>query len=249
MKVALCLSGNLRNFKDTYYSFQHYLLSNYDVDVFFYGSENKEGLEKNNIDLYELFKPKKQVINTQEFYENISFPIPPSFPLYAFYNIKKCNDLKCDYEEKNNFKYDLVIRSRTDYFWFRYLKNEELELAKNNILIPKEWAFKSVNSYARSDVFAIGSSYLMDKYSSIFEKVEEYVRSIGKFHPESICGYHLMTNNIPNIENERCVVFEYPSKRTEKYIYPHKHIKYFDEPDTYDEGLFIKEVSDKRKSF
>jgi hypothetical protein len=69
------------------------------------------------------------------------------------------------------------------------------------------------------------------------------------FHPESICGYHLKINNIPNIENERCVVFEYPSKRTEKYIHPYKHIKYFDEPDIYNEDDFLKTVSDKRRFF
>jgi len=35
MKIALCLSGGLRNFKDTQYSFQEYLLSTHDIDIFF----------------------------------------------------------------------------------------------------------------------------------------------------------------------------------------------------------------------
>jgi len=35
MKIALCLSGGLRNFKDTFYTFKYFLLKEYDVDVFF----------------------------------------------------------------------------------------------------------------------------------------------------------------------------------------------------------------------
>lgn len=249
MKIALCISGGLRNFKDTHYSFDHFLLSHHDVDVFFYGTENKEGVEKNTSDLISLYNPKKFVVNSNAFYESIPCRHHPQSVFYAFYNIQACNQLKCQYEMEHGFKYDAVIRSRTDYFWFRSLTEEELILCRNSILIPWNWAFKSVREYARSDVFAVGSSDLMDKYSSMYERLEEYTNVIGKFHPESICGYHLKTNNIPNIENERCVVFEYPSKRTEKYIHPHTHIKYFQEPDIENENEFLKAVSDKRRQF
>jgi len=249
MKIALCLSGGLRNFKDTYYSFEHYLLSKHNVDVFFYGLENKEGQEHNNVDFEHLYKPKMKLINTQKFYEDIHCPYDKPSAFYLFYNIFMCNELKKNYENDNGFKYDLVIRSRTDYFWFRYITEKEFELAKNNIMIPSDWAFKCVNPYARADVFAFGSSELMDEYSTMFNRLDEYTKKIGMFHPESICGYHLMVNNISNIENERCLVFEYPSKRTEKYIYPHKHIKYFDEPDIQDEALFSHTVCNKRKTF
>ena len=249
MKIALCMSGGLRNFKDTHYSFERYLLSVHDVDVFFYGLENKEGQETNGKDLDRLYSPKTKVVNTQEHYNDIPCPYHPSSIFYAFYNLYMCNELKKNYENENGFKYDLVIRSRTDYFWFRYITEQELEMGKGSIIIPAGWAFKSVNPYARADVFAFGSSELMDRYLSMFNRIDEYVNKIGMFHPESICGYHLIVNDIPNIENERCLVFEYPSKRTDKYIYPHKHFRHFEEPDIQDEELFLKAVSDKRKTF
>ena len=248
MKIALCLSGGLRNFKDTYYSFKHFLLDEYEVDVFFYGLENKEGVEKNKEYLIDLYNPKKFQINSVDFYDKISckYNIPSSF--YGFYNVLKCNDLKSEYENENGFKYYIVIRSRTDYFWFRYLTDEEVNLSKSNIIIPEEWAFKDVNYFARFDGFAIGSSKLIDDYSDLFNRIDEYCNNI-LFHPESLCGYHLMINNIPNIENKRSVIFEYPSKRTEKYISPYTFIKYFEDYDIEDESEFLKYISNKRKTF
>ena len=248
MKIALCLSGGLRNFKDTHYSFKNFILDKYDTDVFFYGLENKKGVDTNEKDLLDLYNPKKYQINTTEFYNNINckYNIPSSF--YGFYNVLKCNELKSQYEKENGFKYDIVIRSRTDYFWFRYLTDEEINLSKDNIIIPEEWAFKDVNYFARFDGFAIGSSKLIDEYSDLFNRIDEYCNSIS-FHPESLCGYHLMINNIPNIENKRSVIFEYPSKRTEKYISPYTFIKYFEDINIEDEGEFLKYISNKRKTF
>ena len=65
MKIALCLSGGLRNFKDTHYSFKNFILDKYDTDVFFYGLENKEGVDVNKKDLLDLYNPKNYQINNK----------------------------------------------------------------------------------------------------------------------------------------------------------------------------------------
>jgi hypothetical protein len=248
MKIALCLSGGLRNFKDTAYSFKNHLLDKHQVDVFFFGLENKDGSIQNQKDFIELYQPKKLQINTKDYYNNIlcNYHLPTSY--YGFYNVMKCNDLKKQYEQDNSFKYDIVIRSRTDFFWFRDLTTEELELSKDYVLTPSEWSFRSVHDFCRSDVFAIGNSELIDEYSELFNYIDEYCK-IFTFHPESLCGYHLQDKKIPNLEVERCVVFEYPTKRGEKYIHPHKFSKTFEEPDIEDEGKFLLEISSQRKNF
>lgn len=43
-------------------------------------------------------------------------------PIQQFYGAEKCNELKRKYEEKNNFKYDVVFRIRPDLFlkWNKY---------------------------------------------------------------------------------------------------------------------------------
>lgn len=248
MKIALCLSGGLRNFKDTAYSFKYHLLDKFDVDVFFYGLENLEGSEQNQKDLIELYNPKKFQINKNNFYESIfcKYHLPTSF--YGFYNVFKCNELKIHYENEHSFKYDIVIRSRTDCFWFRDLLDSELELSKECVLTPSEWSFRTVHDFCRSDVFAMGTSEMMDRYSDLFNYIDDYTRFFN-FHPESLCGYHLQDKKIPNLESHRCIVFEYPTKRGEKYIHPYKYIKYFEEPNIEDEGHFIGEISNIRRRF
>jgi hypothetical protein len=258
MKIALCLSGGLRNFKDTYFSFKNFLLDKHDVDVFFYGLENKEGIEKNKKDLIDLYNPKKFHINTEDFYKNIKSVIfeynqkKEANTYYSFFNVMKCIELKSEYEKENRFKYDIVIRSRTDCFWFREITEDELKDAQSNIITPIEWSFKEVNYFSRFDGFAIGSSEMMDDYSCLFKRIDEYSSKINPIlHGESMIGYHLMINNIPNIEKNRCIIFEYPSKSIEKFIYPYKFIKYFDnlsEDDIKDPNYYAH-ISNKRKDF
>ena len=259
MKIALCLSGGLRNFKDTYHSFKHFLLDNHDVDVFFYGLENKEGSIKNEKDLIELYNPKKFKINNNEFYDNIESNIfnknqnKEANTYYSFFNVIKCIELKSEYEKENDLKYDIVIRSRTDHFWFRELTDYELNTSLEKIIIPIEWSFKEVNSFGRFDGFAIGSSKLMDEYSYLYNNIDDYYSKINPIlHGESMMGYHLMVNNIPNIELDRCIIFEYPSKSIEKFIHPYKFIKYFDnltEDDIVDFENYNRHNSNKRKNF
>lgn len=250
MKIALCLSGGLRNFKDTYHTFSKFLLEKHDVDVFFYGLENKEGKEKNIQDLIKLYNPKKFEVNDEQFYSNIicNYDIKSSF--YGFYNVFKCNQLRNEYEVEENIEYDLVIKSRTDCFWFRDLSEEELLNAKEKILTPVEWSFKIVNSFALSDVYAIGNSKMMNEYSNLFNRIDEYCQNI-KFHPESLCGYHIMVNKIPYLEVNRSVIFEYPCERTEKYIYPYKYAKLFTDiyADIKDEGMYLEKSSHIRLSY
>lgn len=249
MKVALCISGGLRNFEDTFYSFKEFLLDIFDVDVFFYGVENKKGAIQNEITLKELFNPKRYKVNTLSFYNTIPCNYTLSTSFYSFYNVYKCNELKKEFEKENNFLYDIVIRSRLDYFWFRSITENEIEIAQNFVLTPLEWSFKSVSTYAISDAFAFSTSKLIDKYANIFCSLDTYCEQLGGLHPETITGYHCNKHNIPVKEINRHVIFEYPCARVEKYILPYKFSKYFDVPKVNNENDFLSAVTSLRKKF
>jgi hypothetical protein len=229
MKISLLLSGGLRNFEDTYSSFKYYLLDKFDIDVFFYGVENKFGKTKNEIDFKKKFRPVSCVINEKNYYDKIDCKneyIRSSF--YSFYNVYKCNQLKKIWEIENNIKYDLVIRCRLDVFWFRSITEEEIDMATSHILTPKEWNFKSVNQFALSDIFAIGNSEQMDIYCELYNKIDEYCEKI-KFHPESLCGIHISKNELSYKEIPRHFIFEYPDANQYQYI-PNefKFVEHFD---------------------
>jgi hypothetical protein len=205
MKIALLITGSLRNIEDTYSSIKYHLLDKHDIDTFFYGVENCYGVDKNYQQLEELFSPKKCIVNTKLFYDSIKKTTRSSS--YSFYNVMMCNEIKNQYKEENNVNYDIVIRIRLDYFWFRGITDLEFELAKSNILTPIDWSFKSVNSFALSDIFCITNDVFIEKYSSVYNHIEEYQKYFT-YHTESIMGFHI--KELPCIEIDKHFVFEYP---------------------------------------
>ena len=227
MKVALILSGAVRNIEDTFDSMEYYFLKNFsDIDVFFYGCENSFGREKNIDFLVKKFSPKKLVVNEKSFYtEKIGSDILsknhrhiPSESywnnsIWAFYNVMMCNNLKKEYEIENGFRYDIVIRSRMDLFWFREVNEQEIELARENIVLPWDWAFRSGPPwngrypFGFADVYALSSSELFDFYSNAYNFIPEF-SSIYPYAPESLLGYYLKDQPVKEVK--RHVITEYP---------------------------------------
>lgn len=210
MKVAILLPGMLRNFEVVYPYFKKYVIDPLNPDIFFYGYPNKKGLEYCESKIIELWNPKKYTIReyTTELRKEIC---PYENELYmgrntsatsekashtwmsGIYCVKNANALKQQYEQENNFLYDVVIKSRTDWFYYREHSKEELERAeRGELLIPEAWDFKSVNEIGASDVSAVSDSKNIDAYSSLYDNIEKYFREgVYAFHPETYCGIHV----------------------------------------------------------
>jgi hypothetical protein len=62
MKIAVCLSGMMRNFELTYPYFKKYIIDEYDPDIFFSGYPNKNGNEYCDKNLVNLYNPKKYIL-------------------------------------------------------------------------------------------------------------------------------------------------------------------------------------------
>lgn len=224
-KVALILSGAVRNLEDTWYSIKYHIVDKFDnLDVFFYGCENIKGREQNYDLIMSKFNPKKVVINPFDFYTDEigsgmltnKFNNSPNYckrPIWSSYNLMMCNNLKKDFQNENNFEYDLVIRSRTDLFWFREFNTQELELAKSNIVLPWDWAFRSghpwngPNNFGYSDIYAISNNQLFDYYANVYHSIKEF-SDLYPYHTESVLGYYLREK--PVVEVKRHVLTEYP---------------------------------------
>jgi len=224
MKVALILTGSVRNLHDTYHSIKYYFLDRFqELDIFVYGCENNMGRDQNLKFIFDFLRPKKAVINSYTFYtpklgrdivsDKKTFYDVTEKSIWAYFNVMMANKMRKDYEIENDVEYDLIIRSRMDLFWFRHITDQEIEHSKNNILVPWDWAFRSgypwngPNPLGYSDFYCITNSELFDYYANVYSYISEFSNSLS-YHSESVLGYYLKDK--PVIEVPKHVMNEYP---------------------------------------
>lgn len=199
MKVALCISGQPRIIKTGFLCHKKFILDKYDIDVFIHtwydenqekivacGGEyevNKEVINQIN----ELYKPTKILVEKQKTDLKVithNYPGPPIFSqLSMFYSMMKSNDLKKEYEIENNFKYDVVIRSRFDS---GLLKDLDMSIIEENSVV----GIDAIDSHILCDWLFYGNSETMDKLTDIYNHVEDLKNGL-----EIICGEELLWAN------------------------------------------------------
>lgn len=223
-KIALCLSGFPRNYKNTFPYLKKHFLDLNDVDVFFEGLNQKIGvIDQQVIDLY---RPKKY--NFSDYDQNRidtvnreygNYPIQNNCGAHEnklksqFYNVNKSNLLRIAYEQENNIKYDIVFRCRPDCYFFKDLVDEDFNMCTDeNVVIPSDWDFPTYYPHAKTDGFAYSTPTVLDKYSSAFYSFGRYNTTENvPFHPESLLGHHLHKNEIVRIHRDRCIRYETPN--------------------------------------
>ena len=110
-----------------------------------------------------------------------------------FYSIYKANQLKCDFEKLNNFKYDRVIRFRGDI---------RMGTLFNNNMFPDDDILyvPTIGQYAEdgiNDQVAISSSPIMDLYADAYHDIIKYYEDgVVARRPESILKHYLDSKNI-----------------------------------------------------
>jgi len=106
--------------------------------------------------------------------------------LSLFYSMERANDHKREYENKNNFKYDCVIRLRTDEFFMRPI-GPISTYDMNLVNVLKDWVHLD---YGLNDRFAFGSSELMDKYLDVYSNFEKLCEMGASVNQECLIGFN-----------------------------------------------------------
>lgn len=202
MKVALLLPGHIRTYDKTYDNLKKYILDYYDCDIFIstyetFGSKYSHIPDKVNVnlpidkdDIINLYKPK-DIIFLEDKEENSYYnKLYKGFNLGMFYSLQKCNELKIKYEQENNFKYDLVIRSRFDLLINSINYDEILLDSLNHPYIGQIW------SDGITDQFAISNSDIMNIYCNLINDKDILLKDKCQKHPEILLKKHLLNNNI-----------------------------------------------------
>lgn len=202
MKIALCLSGQIRSFDLVYQNLLDNLINPNQCDVFYHTWHTYDNSKYTNF-----YNPSdnKYVSYGAYSYENVEKVInhlnPTSFcfekPVIAqntksmFYSMMKSNSLKCDYENLMGFKYDIVIRSRSDIFFPDKVVLDYDSIIDNIIYL----SYRPGGCGGVNDAFAYGNSMTMDKYSDIYSQYAHTDR-ICKPCPEGIIFNFLRETNI-----------------------------------------------------
>lgn len=190
MKKAISFSGQCRFIKEGYESLKRNLHNFEDYDIFIHAWDGV--LAKD----CEIYKPKKIIIEPQK---NI---VPETVREYSqshfvhfsmFYTMKESLKLKCIYEKENNFKYDLVIRTRFDISLDMYLSPEHYNL-NTGVYSPDVCA----NPAVISDWFNFSNSSTIDLYQNIYDNIIPYSKQgVMITSGEELITHMLKTQNIP----------------------------------------------------
>jgi hypothetical protein len=204
MRVALCLSGHLREWKQTFPSIKNYILDKFEnIDVFistwsapgYWTPDDSKGVDNYDkiIDDSELSKLLKfynpieleiEELN-EEFLDNIANNIltnhknklrwgRPKNIVGMYYKIYKCNELKIKYEKKNNICYDLVIRCRPDI----HINSYEF---KTQYIFFNTVQIKRGDKGLLSDLIFCGSSKTMNELSYIYHSLDNICKHTNCF--------------------------------------------------------------------
>jgi hypothetical protein len=193
MRIALCISGQPRFFKEGYASLKENFLNRYDCDIFIHswhsndlvgqsydtthnGSANKVGIIEKNIPEYilNLYKPTKYLFEEPKIFpsvlsytsENLKDGVNPNGVYSMFYSIFKANEIKKQYEIEIAKEYDIVIRLRFDLQYNSLLQLENFDNSKLYVL-------RSGNPLVYYDIFGFGSSSLMNEYANVYYDIEK----------------------------------------------------------------------------
>lgn len=182
MKVAICISGEPRFFKEGYISLKKNILDHNDCDIFLQTYEGPDTEE-----IINTYKPVNTVIDKRikDFHITFfsKFNRAPETNVenmfWMFRNIKKSIELV-------GSDYDLIIRTRSDLIYQKPLILSRLDAKIVHIPSGGDWR-KGI-----FDMFAISNVDNMRHYANVFDKLNSYIRLGVKAHPETLLKYHLL---------------------------------------------------------
>lgn len=210
MKIALCLSGHLRKFEQTYPALHLFLLRNYDVDIFIHTWDKLgfscayktdatlDSIDPKITEINRLYNPKKMIIESCDFIEELKrqgdeyAPHLRNEPKHVghmasmLYKIYAANELYKLYQMETGTQYDWIIRCRPDLLFHNPIRIPN-EHKPGKVWIPK--ATSSPDWY--NDQLAIGSPEDMELYSSVFFDMSEYFMARREFYPEKFMVWAL----------------------------------------------------------
>jgi hypothetical protein len=196
MKTAILFTGLPRTLELGYLFHKNYLIEPRKADVFIHTWDIDNGgyrfaLEGNTINTGRVVSPTSEIAPpcfnksiknfiiddmrckgySIESYSEFSKKNGNGSDAAQTYSWKRSNELKKEYERKNNFRYDIVIKTRCDILPCSNISEEEINDCQDKIYIGQNYNEKHYRrrDFTHPDGFAFSSSELMDIYCECFD--------------------------------------------------------------------------------
>jgi hypothetical protein len=191
MNIALCLSGYVRSFSNTYNSLNTHVLAPYRPKIFIHtwDTTNKDGDTRLDAEsLAAFYKPEAMLVENQDTVSTLFAP-PKGLEAWGpisctskpmFYSIHQSSLLS----QQQPTQWDLVIRCRFDLLFTGPL---ELDSAPCDRYI----ALPSRDALSVNDWFAYGSPAAMYNYAACFNSLDLYLSKGASSCNECLLAYHL----------------------------------------------------------
>ena len=204
MNIALCFSGQVRDFSVTLRGLRKHILSplrSHRLYLFchtpaigqsphefglFFSAIHREGAEPSSFSFLQDHSIRHDVEDR---------PWNQCDPLIGYVrqlrSIYLAHKLQQDFAQANNITFDLVFRLRFDNLYVQSLESlSDLEPAA--LYVPAHDSWGGLN-----DRFAFGSPDVMDVYCNRFEYFQAYYEEGVFLHPETLLAHHLARYFVP----------------------------------------------------
>ncbi|HMZ46119.1 MAG TPA: hypothetical protein PLU36_04895 [Chitinophagaceae bacterium] len=218
MKIALILTGNLRSYKTAYNSLVENIIDPLQPDIFIHTWETQDANTptwwNNNLiaepektsyeDLQQMYNPQKILIEAnKDFQLKHSVPSRINMPgIYSmFYGWQKGFEIMKQFEEINNFEYDIVIRTRFDILLSQKITIDLLTkcINENMICLPYSDTWFMLGGFV--DTFIITNRKIAEKCICLLYNFDIFTENFNSFRhnffiPEIYFGECLNNNGI-----------------------------------------------------
>ena len=210
MRVALCLSGLPRNeinaLKSQFIAYSAHLAPEDRIDVFgFFWQGYPEGDDAFLDVIREQIAPHGQLVLTNSAppyalpfaFRGWTYPEVPSVSNTGsmWKGVEQADLLRRRYEQEHGFKYDLVMRSRPDFFFDGIVHLHRLfRAAQDFVILPRNGHYRQ----GLNDKWAATSSDNMTLFCALHSQLERYVHDQNiPMHSGTLLTHHLNQIGLP----------------------------------------------------
>ena len=207
MKIAVCIGGYLRDYDTKLAQFRANVIRDHDCDFFVHSWDtvrdfNGDARPANIADILQVINPaayefetfadqELNILREASYYtRHYEWDRPPNL-VSMLRKIYLCDLLRRKHEQQLGFKYDVVIRTRTDLTFHSPIMIENFDLSV--LHTPVEVSYDII-----SDVFSFANSDVMTRYSDLYINLKNlYDTTKVMFNPHYVMLEYLQQNNIP----------------------------------------------------